>query len=100
MEAPNGAIANKRILDGIDEVAWVEPTIEQPDEGEPGQQLSTSQLEDLVRRYWQYVAMFDVNNKYALDPDNPQTSGGYNRVFADTDLVDHTSKHLPTQQGV
>ena len=28
--APNGAIANKRILDGIEEVAWVEPTIEQP----------------------------------------------------------------------
>jgi len=31
--APNGAIANKRILDGIDEVAWTEPTIEQPAEG-------------------------------------------------------------------
>ena len=31
--APNGAIANKRILDGIDEVAWTEPTIEQPVEG-------------------------------------------------------------------
>ena len=33
VEAPNGAIANKRILDGIEEVAWVEPTIEQPAEG-------------------------------------------------------------------
>jgi alkyl sulfatase BDS1-like metallo-beta-lactamase superfamily hydrolase len=31
--APNGAIANKRILDGIDKVAWLEPTIEQPVEG-------------------------------------------------------------------
>ena len=31
--APNGAIANKRILDGIAEVAWTEPTIEQPPEG-------------------------------------------------------------------
>lgn len=31
--APNGAIANKRILDGIDRVAWLEPTIEQPVEG-------------------------------------------------------------------
>ena len=28
--APNGAIANKRILDGIGKVAWLEPTIEQP----------------------------------------------------------------------
>jgi len=33
VEAPNGAIANKRILDGIGEVAWTEPTIEQPAEG-------------------------------------------------------------------
>jgi len=28
--APNGAIANKRILDGIGEVGWLEPTIEEP----------------------------------------------------------------------
>ena len=28
--APNGAIANKRILDGIDKVGWLEPTIERP----------------------------------------------------------------------
>lgn len=33
VKAPNGAIANKRILDGITEVAWVEPTIEEPVEG-------------------------------------------------------------------
>jgi len=31
--APNGAIANKRILDGIGKVGWLEPTIEQPAEG-------------------------------------------------------------------
>lgn len=31
--APNGAIANKRILDGIEEVFWLEPTIEEPAEG-------------------------------------------------------------------
>ncbi|MEE4187272.1 MAG: alkyl sulfatase dimerization domain-containing protein [Roseobacter sp.] len=31
--APNGAIANKRLLDGIDKVASLEPTIEQPAEG-------------------------------------------------------------------
>lgn len=32
-KAPNGAIANKRILDGIDKVAWSKPTIEQPAKG-------------------------------------------------------------------
>lgn len=31
--APNGAIANRRLVNGIDKVAWVEPTIEQPTEG-------------------------------------------------------------------
>jgi len=29
-KAPNGAIANKKILDGIEKVAWLKPTIEQP----------------------------------------------------------------------
>jgi alkyl sulfatase BDS1-like metallo-beta-lactamase superfamily hydrolase len=33
VEAPNGAIANKKILDGIDEVAWITPTIDTPAEG-------------------------------------------------------------------
>ncbi len=32
-EAPNGAIANKKILDRIDKVAWLKPTIEKPAEG-------------------------------------------------------------------
>lgn len=31
--APNGAITNKKLLEGIGKVAWVEPTIEQPAEG-------------------------------------------------------------------
>jgi len=31
--APNGAITRKKLLDGIGEVAWAEPTIEQPVEG-------------------------------------------------------------------
>lgn len=33
VEAPNGAIANKRLLDGIEKVAWTKPTIEKPAEG-------------------------------------------------------------------
>jgi len=31
--APNGAITNKKLLDGIGKVGWVEPTIEQPAQG-------------------------------------------------------------------
>jgi len=32
-KAPNGAITNKKLLDGIEKVAWLKPTIEQPAEG-------------------------------------------------------------------
>jgi alkyl sulfatase BDS1-like metallo-beta-lactamase superfamily hydrolase len=32
-KAPNGAITRKKLLDGIGEVAWTEPTIEQPAKG-------------------------------------------------------------------
>ena len=33
VKAPNGAIANKKILDGIEKVGWLKPTIEQPAQG-------------------------------------------------------------------
>lgn len=52
--------------------------------------LSEDQLEELVQRSYQYVAMFNVNNKFALDTDNPMMTGGYNRVRANTALADHT----------
>ena len=53
-------------------------------------ELSDAQMEELVKRSYQYVAMFNVNNKFAVDPDNPLSSGGYNRVRANTTLADHT----------
>ena len=52
--------------------------------------LSEAQLEELVLRSYQYIAMFNVNNKFALDTDNPMCTQGYNRVFANTELADHT----------
>jgi hypothetical protein len=33
VKAPNGAITNKKILDGIDEVSWLKPSIEELTEG-------------------------------------------------------------------
>lgn len=32
-KAPNGAIANKKLLDRMDDIAWFSPTLEQPAEG-------------------------------------------------------------------
>lgn len=46
--------------------------------------LTDAQMEELVRRSYQYVAMYNVNNKFAL------TLGGWNNCVADTQLKDHT----------
>jgi hypothetical protein len=51
--------------------------------------LADAKLEEIVRRSTQYVAMFNVNNKFALDVSSPMNTGGYNRVFASTELADH-----------
>jgi len=47
-------------------------------------QLSQQQVEVIVRRPYQYVAMYNVNNKFAL------SQGGWKTIRADTELKDHT----------
>ena len=55
--------------------------------GESGDVALTEQeMENLVKRSWQYVAMYNVNNKGALQ------YGGWNIVDVDTELKDHTLK--------
>jgi len=54
-------------------------------------ELSDAQVEDIVRRSYQYVAMYNVIQKFALDP----ASGGlfmdgFNKPVAATELTDHT----------
>jgi len=51
--------------------------------------LSDAQMENLVLRSYQYVAMFNVNNKGALDESNPMSTQGYNKVRSSTTLLDH-----------
>jgi len=50
--------------------------------------LSDAQVENLVRRSYQYVAMYNVNNKFALK------QGGWNTCVADTQLKDHTMREI------
>mgnify|MGYP001606104955 CR=1 FL=1 len=55
--------------------------------GESGDVALTEQeMENLVKRSWQYVAMYNVNNKGAIQ------YGGWNIVDVDTKLKDHTLK--------
>ena len=50
-----------------------------------GAELTDEQVEDLVRRSYQYVAMYNVINKTAADQ-----VGGWNKTLAMTELLDHT----------
>jgi hypothetical protein len=59
-------------------------------------ELSDQEVENLVRRSYQYVAMFNVIQKFALD----STSGGlfadgFNKPVAATALADHTMTSIP-----
>jgi len=50
--------------------------------------LSDAQVDNLVRRSYQYVAMYNVNNKFAIK------QGGWNTCVADTRLKDHTMREI------
>jgi hypothetical protein len=50
--------------------------------------LSNDQIENLVKRSYQYVAMYNVNNKFALK------QAGWNTLDADTKLKDHTMREI------
>ncbi len=50
--------------------------------------LSDEQIENLVRRSYPFVAMYNVNNKFAL------TQGGWNTVDVNTELKDHTMQDI------
>ena len=50
--------------------------------------LSDEQITNIIRRSYQYVAMYNVNNKFALK------QGGWNTCVADTQLKDHTMREI------
>jgi len=50
--------------------------------------LSDAEIENIVRRSYQYVAMYNVNNKFAMK------IGGWNTCDADTQLKDHTMREI------
>jgi len=50
--------------------------------------MTDGQVENLVKRSYQYVAMYNVNNKFAMK------QGGWNTVDADTRLKDHTMREI------
>ena len=50
--------------------------------------ITDEQVEDIIKRSYQYVALYNVNNKFALK------QGGWNTLEADTQLKDHTMREI------
>ncbi len=57
-------------------------------------ELTDAQIENIVRRSYQYVVMYNVNNKFALDSTLPGNTGGWNKITVNTQLLDHTVKAI------
>ena len=55
--------------------------------------LTDEQVKDIVIRSYQYVAMYNVNNKFALSKEGMSTKG-YNMGMRNTQLLDHTVKSI------
>ncbi|WP_455219204.1 DUF1214 domain-containing protein [Kaarinaea lacus] len=53
--------------------------------------LTDEQVKNIVRRSYQYVALYNVINKSAMDPNNPAATG-WNSCFVDRQLKDHNLK--------
>ena len=52
-------------------------------------------MENLVRRSYQYVAMYNTNNNFAMQEANPFSTNGWNKLFVPTGLMDHTVTAIP-----
>ena len=52
-------------------------------------------MENLVRRSYQYVAMYNTNNNFAMQEANPFSTNGWNKLFVPTGLMDDTVTAIP-----
>ena len=59
----------------------------------PAIELSDEEVDNLVRRSYQYVAMYNVISKGAMDTENPSMTG-WNGTHAAQGLLDHTMRAI------
>jgi hypothetical protein len=57
-------------------------------------ELSDAEIENIIRHSYQFVAMYNVNNKGVFDTNNPMSVGGWNQIKANTTLADHTMQAI------
>jgi hypothetical protein len=57
--------------------------------------ITTSEMENLVRRAYQYVALFNTVNNFAVNDKNPVASGGWNKTHYPEGLMDASVRAIP-----
>ena len=57
--------------------------------------LTSAEMENLVRRSYQYVALFNTLNNFAVNDKNPFAAGGWNKTHYPTGLMDASVRALP-----
>ena len=60
----------------------------------PNISLNDEQIRNIVQRSYQYVALYNVNNKFAMDNAQRTGTNGWNICVPDTALKDHTLKSI------
>ena len=69
------------------------PMVDKANAAEPAvTKLTDEQVKNIVERSYQYVALYNVINKGALDPENPAGTKGFNKMNVNTALLDHNVK--------
>jgi hypothetical protein len=56
----------------------------------PARDLTDAELTNLVKRSYQYVALYNTLSGFALNDKNPFSAHGWNRTYKPTGLTDHT----------
>ncbi len=52
--------------------------------------LRDEDVENIVQRSLQYVAMYNTNNNFAMQKKNPFSTNGWNKLYVPAGLADHT----------
>jgi hypothetical protein len=56
---------------------------------------TSAEMENLVRRSYQYVALYNTIVGWALDEKSPFYTGGWNKTFTAKGLIDATARDIP-----
>ena len=58
-------------------------------------ELTDKEIDNIVRHSYQYVAMYNTNNNFAMQEGNPFSTNGWNKLFVPKGLVDHSLTAIP-----